>query len=117
MRKCDVKMKINEKYTTNPIILDENRDYILHPTYLSLSHPKVKVTLIDNKLTLKDHHRPHIEYTLVLEPQDILKLMTWLVGQEKHKEETSSKPSRGPEISSNQNDAKKYIKLLSNKQW
>jgi len=43
-------------------------------------------------------------YTLTLEPQDILKLMTWLVGQEKHKEEiSSSKPSWGPEIQDSKN--------------
>lgn len=58
--------------------------------YVGYENPKL--TLNDNQITLREKQPDAIGdgiidiKTITLSPQDILKLMTWLVGQEKHKQ-------------------------------
>jgi len=45
---------------------------------------------IDNKIAISEYfgeHKTLYQLLITLEPKDILKLMTWLIGQEKHTQE------------------------------
>ena len=50
-------------------------------------------SFVDNHVTLSSRHT-NLHYNLIIEPKDILKLMTWLVGQEKHRQEFQSRTDK-----------------------
>lgn len=73
MKKMEIKKTIIQQYTGE----DSKR---ITSSLLTLA-----TSLTDNQISFVIEEGT--EYNIILTPKDILKLMTWLVGQEKHKDE------------------------------